>query len=216
MEVYEALPEPGVLKRVMQVQAALDLILCEEDWLRYHRYSPQWRADTAMANVDNGSGDHLFILFSPQGVIMKGFDHESSLSPHAGEEYEIWPGIYDRTPQALLALLEDEAIEKDEVSFCIWRGAGDNSWRKGQIVIPDGADDGSGFLLGTIRITPEKYADWAENYFDMELPLEMVKGIYRGSPITESAIRALNPERDVRAALRELQEIGLNVDLETI
>ncbi|WP_229750260.1 hypothetical protein [Paenibacillus nasutitermitis] len=162
-----------------------------------------------MAKIDNGSGDHLFILFAPDGAILKGFDHESSLSPHAGEDYVIWPGIYDQTPLVLLDLLDDEAIEKDEVTFCIWREAGDTSWRKGQIAVPDGADDGSGFLLGTIRLTPEQYVDWAEDYFDVELPLEIVRGIYEGYPIKESTIHALNPERDVQGTLRELQEIGM-------
>ncbi|MEI2395654.1 hypothetical protein [Paenibacillus phytohabitans] len=35
-----------------------------------------------MAKIDNGAGDHLIILFSPDGSIIKGFDHESELSPY--------------------------------------------------------------------------------------------------------------------------------------
>ncbi|WP_156123804.1 hypothetical protein [Paenibacillus sp. FSL R7-0273] len=47
-----------------------------------------------MAKIDNGAGDHLIILFSGEGCIIKGFDHESGLSPYAQDEYKVWQGIY--------------------------------------------------------------------------------------------------------------------------
>ncbi|WP_123042562.1 hypothetical protein [Cohnella candidum] len=39
---------------------------------------------------------------------MKGFDHESPLSPYAQDEHRVWPGIYDNVPSELLSLLEHE------------------------------------------------------------------------------------------------------------
>lgn len=64
---------------------------------------------------------------------MKGFDHESELSPYARPEYDVHPGIYDQTPTLLLALLEDEALEKEDVTFCIWRETTDTKWRMGDV-----------------------------------------------------------------------------------
>ncbi|GIP31687.1 hypothetical protein [Paenibacillus sp. J2TS4] len=207
MTELNSLAAPDVLKKRLLALAALDLILCPEQWLRYHSFDPQWAHNVSLAIIDNGSGDHLFILFTPEGTIMKGFDHESTLSPHANDEYKVWPGIYDDVPAPLLSWLDDEAIEQEEVTFCIWRETGDSVWRKGEVEVPDGEDDGTEFLLGTIFVTPENYVEWAEDYFDMPVPVETVEQIYSGTPITEAMIRSLNPERDVEEALRELETL---------
>ncbi|MCP3772343.1 hypothetical protein NLX71_03310 [Paenibacillus sp. MZ04-78.2] len=206
-----ALPEPDDLKRRLLTLAALDIILCPEDWLRYHTFVPKWTPNVSLATIDNGAGDRLFVLFAPQGVILKGFDHESQLSPHAQDEYAVWPGIYDGAPEALLAFLEDEALEKEDVTFCIWRETGDSQWRTGKVRIPKGADDGSDFLLGTICETPEDYADWAEGYFDMPIPVEPVKALYAAPAISVEAIRFLNPERTVEEVVPELEALGITV-----
>jgi hypothetical protein len=198
------LAEPDVLKQRLMILAALDLILCEEEWLRYHRYDLQWAPNVSLATIDNGAGDDLFILFAPEGVIIKGFDHESGLSPHAQEDYEVFPGIYDETPKSLLALLEDEAFEKEDVTFCIWRKSSDTNWRMGDVNIPEGEDDGSDFLLGTIFESAELYVDWAKYYYDMPISIEVVKQIYDGSSITKAIVQTLNPGRNVQDAMREL------------
>ena len=198
------LAEPDVLKQRLMILAALDLILCEEDWLRYHRFDSHWSPNVSLATIDNGAGDDLFILFAPEGVIMKGFDHESGLSPHAQKDQEVFPGIYDQVPKSLLALLDDEAFEKEYVTFCIWRESGDANWRMGDVKIPEGEEDGSVFLLGTIFDTAEIYVDWAQYYYDMLISIEVVQQIYNGSEITEEIIRSLNPERNVQEALQEL------------
>lgn len=74
-----------------------------------------------MAKVDNGTGDHIYFLFSKNGTIIKGFDHESELSSYANEEEKIADGIYDSVTPELMKLLEDGSVERDDVTFCIWR-----------------------------------------------------------------------------------------------
>lgn len=211
MAKLDNLPAPNSLKRCMLILASLDVILCSEDWLRYHSFIPKWSPNVSLAKIDNGAGDHLFALFAPEGVILKGFDHESALSPHARDEYETWPGIYDQAPANLLSLLEDEAIEKDDATFCIWREAHDTHWKKGDVIIPEGEDDGSGFLLGAIFETPEAYVDWAQAYFEMSVPLDIVKQIYAGTAITEKMILSINPEREINDALQELETLGMTI-----
>ncbi|GAA3405843.1 hypothetical protein ACFFNY_30125 [Paenibacillus hodogayensis] len=199
--------EPYMLKNSLRASAILDLILCPESWLRYYSLEPRRPDGSTLATVDNGAGDVMFILFARQGVLVKGFDHESLLSPHAGDAYRVWPGIYDEVPAALFGLLDDEALERDEVTFCLWREQGASVWSKGEVRLPDGADDGSGFLLGTVRQTPDAYAKWAESYYEMPVSLEAVRQVYAGAPVTEALIHALHPARHAEEALRELETI---------
>ncbi len=161
-----------------------------------------------MAKIRNGVGDHLIMLFSSDGCIIKGFDHESQLSPYAQDEHKVWPGIYDNVPNELLSLLEHEGIEKEDVTFCIWRKNSDPTWQKGKVKLPNGADDGSSFLLGTIYQTPEDFVQFAEDYFELELPIEVVEQIYEGIPVTVEMIQRLNPECAAEEVYRELESLG--------
>ncbi|UQZ32781.1 hypothetical protein C2I18_03935 [Paenibacillus sp. PK3_47] len=203
--VFERLPNPIKLKKLMKIQASLNIILCQEEWLRYHSVVQDWDADVCMAKIDNGAGDHLIILFSHEGSIIKGFDHESELSPYAQDEHKVFQGIYDDVPKELLSLLEDEAIEKDDVTFCIWRKNSDTNWHKGKVELPKGASDGSDFLVGCIFQTAEDFVEFATDYFELSLSLEVVAKIYDDFPITGEMIKILNPNCDVKEVLQELE-----------
>lgn len=197
-----------MLMKLMKIHAALNIVLCPDEWLRYHSFVPEWNENVSMAKIDNGAGDHLFILFSPQGTIIKGFDHESELSPYAHDEHELWPGIYEGVPDELFSLLEDEAIESEDVTFCFWREGSDSTWQKGKVVIPEGVDDGSSILVGSIYHTPENFVEFAENYFELTLSLDIVAKIYDGVTITAEMIRMLNHESNAARVLLELESLG--------
>jgi hypothetical protein len=130
-----------------------------------------------MAKYDNGSGDHVFAFFTDEGhVIVKGFDHESSVSPHAREVYETWPGIYDGVPPNLLQLIEDESVEYDDVTFCCWSADG-RTWESGSAVIPDDIDDGSGWLLPMTQMNAEEFIEWGRSYYGEEFGRIGVNGV---------------------------------------
>lgn len=203
MKQLKQLAEPEALKKKLITFAILDLIFCDEDWLRFYRFDSKWAPDVSMATIDNGAGDELFIVFSPEGVIMKGFDHESWLSPYAREEHTVFPGIYDEVPLSLFKLLDDEAFEKEAVTFCIWRESRDIAWRKGDVKIPEGEEDGAEFLLGMIFKTPEEYVEWAGYYYDRPISIEVITQIYEDLKIDEATIRSLNPNRDAQAVMQE-------------
>lgn len=207
VKVLERLPDSIILKKLMKIQASLNIILCQDEWLRYHSFIQDWTEGVCMAKIDNGAGDHLILLFSHEGCIIKGFDHESELSPHAQDEYKVWQGIYDDVPKELLSLLEDDAIEKDDVTFCIWRKNSDSSWHKGKVEIPEGESDGSDFLLSCIFYTPEDFVEFATDYFELAPSLDVVKEIYDDFPITEEMIHLLNPNCDVKEVLQELNDL---------
>ncbi|NTU18755.1 hypothetical protein HPY28_00280 [Brevibacillus sp. HB1.2] len=203
--------QPEVLKQRMLVLSALDILMCQEEWLRRYQFDPQWDENTAFASINNGAGDDLYILFTPEGVIVKGFDHESEMSPHAREEYEVWPGIYEQVPPALLHRLDDEALTKEDVTFCLWRESTDHVWKTGDVHNPQGLDDGSDFLLGMIYDIPEDYVEWAEAYYEVKVSLDVVGYTFSNTAITEEMITELNPEVDLELAMKELQAIGFTV-----
>jgi hypothetical protein len=156
---------PSELRRAMQCAARCDAIITSEAWLRTFLYEDHWRDGVSMAKYDNGGGDHVFAFCTDDGrVIIKGFDHESGVSPHAGEVYEIWPGIYDGVPPDLFQLLKDESVEFEDVTFCCWSNDG-VTWESGSAIIPDDIDDGSGWLLPMTQMSAEEFAEWGHSYY---------------------------------------------------
>jgi hypothetical protein len=47
--------------------------------------------------------------------------------------------------------------------------------------------------------------EFAEGYFELTLPLEIVAQVYEGEAITKEMIKALNPDSDVEKVLQELE-----------
>ncbi|WP_429841570.1 hypothetical protein [Brevibacillus sp. FIR094] len=203
--------QPEVLKQRMLVLSALDILMSQEEWLRRYQFDPEWDENTTFASINNGAGDDLYILFTPEGVIVKGFDHESEMSPHAREEYEVWPGIYEQVPPALLHLLDDEALTKEDVTFCLWRESTDHVWKTGDVHNPQGLDDGSDFLLGMIYDIPEDYVESAEAYYEVKVSPDVVGFAFSNAAITKEMITELNPDVDLEIAIKELQAIGFTV-----
>jgi hypothetical protein len=76
------------LKKLCQSLATLDAIMSPEWEYRYYSFNSKWAEGEMMASMRNGSGDEYFILFNSEGAIMKGFAHESSMSPWAGRFFQ--------------------------------------------------------------------------------------------------------------------------------
>lgn len=49
--------------------------------------------------------------------------------------------------------------------------------------------------------------EFAEGYFELTLPLEVVAQVYEGAVITKEMIKALNPDGDVETILQELAKL---------
>ncbi|MEK4663101.1 hypothetical protein MHH93_14445 [Priestia sp. FSL H7-0729] len=210
------------LRKRMRILAALDIIFSEEEWLRVHQFENEFQPGVAWGSINNGAGDHLHVLFTNSGTLIKGFDHESPLSPHAREDGEIYPGMYDEVPATLMAVLRDqeEILDLEDVTFCLWQEGNDLSWKVGNWIQMAMAEEekadargGAEFLLGYMNKNAEDYVDWAKGYYDMhDVPLEAVAEVYEGKTVTASLIKRLCPERDVAAALDELQHRGYAVN----
>jgi hypothetical protein len=97
------LPDLERLEKLSQSIAMLDAILSPEWDYRYFSFNSKWDESKLerMASMRNGSGDEYFLIFSPQGAIMKGFDHESAMSPWSRVPKEVWPECSRTYPQHL-------------------------------------------------------------------------------------------------------------------
>jgi hypothetical protein len=78
------LPDIPSLTRLSQSIAVLDTILCPDWDGRYYSFNSKWGDGEQTASMRNGSGDEYFIWFSKHGAAIKGFAHESPISPWRG------------------------------------------------------------------------------------------------------------------------------------
>jgi hypothetical protein len=208
--ILSTLPDVNALQRRAQSLAVLDAILSPDWQYRYYSFNSKWDTNEMMASRKNGSGDELYILFTTVGAIIKGFDHESFMSPWARDDQSLWPRLFDEVPAVFEQFLKEPAFDMPDTTFCIWRQHADVSWNIGKIEYPDDDEesDGSEEQLSLFSGDPKLYTQFAQDYFEKDLPLEMVTGIYNHEPITEDVVKKLNPETSLEALKSELLEIG--------
>lgn len=202
---------------LLKKQAILDIIITPEpeSWLRLVSYYYDTRKRCHVFKITNGSGDHLYALFTEQGAIIKGFDHESCLSPYQNGNTHIMAEIYNNIPWTLFQLLDDDT-EKNDVTFCLWQLPGESIWHKNQIVLPsvcpqdEEEDGGESFLMKYIFATAEEWYEWASIYYELEEEAwDAAALLYENNEITRSMVNDLNPERDYDTIIDECEVSGL-------
>ena len=224
MVKHKNLSNINELRKQLITLCILDIIMLpkKESYNRYRHYVENSYIKHSeeildVFKLDNGSGDDLYVIFAKEGCIIKGFAHESSISPY-GNNNKVWKGIYDETPENLLSLLNDPFFCKNDVTFCVWRQSNDSDWLKGNITVPNNYNDsnfGDGFRYlcdDFLANSPSDYCNWAIEYhelFELNSPSlksmeQTVKQIYDGAEINEVMIKALNPKRNVTEALKEI------------
>jgi len=169
----------------------------------------------------NGSGDDYFILFTPKGAVIKGFDHESPFAGLIAVTGQIWPGVVDQVPADFALALADPGLTPDWITFCIWRHTHDPAWQIGAVSFPTDLDpyygdapDGSAQLLAILDGDPRIYQSWAEEYYADDrgtsrvIPLPLIEQIYRHRPISAEIIAGLNPMTTLTQLRAEITEIG--------
>jgi hypothetical protein len=203
------IPNVESLKKLCQSLATLDAIVSPEWEYRYYSFNSNWAEGEMMASMRNGSGDEYFILFNSHGAIMKGFAHESSMSPWAADSEQLWPGVLDEVPGEFQEFLTEPAFSMAETTFCIWRRSVDSSWQVGQIEYPKEDDpDGSEDLLFILDGEPSTYREFAEQYYERSIDLSAVAYIYQQRPLTSEILEMLNTEVVLANLKSDLEEIG--------
>jgi hypothetical protein len=203
------LPSISDLMRQSQALAMLDAILSPEWEYRYYSYNSRWAPGATMASMRNGSGDEYFILFDGVGAAIKGFDHEADMSPWQADPPTVWPGVLDSVPVEFAAFLEEPAFAISDVTFCIWRQHGDAAWQCGVRDYPAGDDpDGSAWMLAIFDGDAATYQAFAQQYYEVDVPLAAIEHIYDLKPLSNEIVNALNADVTLEALEPDTLEIG--------
>ncbi|MFF8874776.1 hypothetical protein [Streptomyces massasporeus] len=213
-DVARRLPEIPVLREHCRSMAVLEAVLSPEWESRRHSFDDDWSETESMASMRNGSGDEYSIVFSAAGVYVRGFDHESPMSPYA--EDGPWPGVIDEVPEVFRPYVEEPAFLDEDampiITACMWRETADDRWKAGTIDFPDAATedpDGAGYLFQLlVDRSPEAFQRWAEDYYEVPVDLEAVRHVFSSRPLTEEVVRALNSAIVLADLSEDISEIG--------
>lgn len=221
------------MKTLLKKQAILDIIITPEDdaWFRLVSYQYNTEKQCDVFKITGDDGDHLYILFSECGVLIKGCDHASCrylYLPEEGTEpldpqtlqnrLDFIESIYQEIPEQLRNLMNED-MHRDAVTFCMWQEHTDTTWHRSQITLPepcltevaDPADDGGEkHLLSYIFPSADAWYEWASIYYELqEEAWDAAVRIYDSEELTRTMVEDMNPERDYDSILNECEVKGL-------
>ncbi|WP_328615574.1 hypothetical protein OHS18_01255 [Amycolatopsis sp. NBC_00355] len=216
MTVYDLarrLPAVPDLRALCRALAALDVVLSPDSQDRYHLYDTAWAPGAELASKRDGAGNEYSVVFTAAGAYVRGFDHESPMSPYATDDDEPWPGVLDAVPGVFREWVAEPAFSDEfgtpYVTVCLWREHGDTAWRHGDITFPDRGDDGAGWLFALLTDgTAEAFREWARDYYERPIDLDAVRHFYAGRPLTADVVTALNPATTLAAVAEHVAATG--------
>jgi hypothetical protein len=213
-DIARQLPETAVLRAHCRSLAMLEAVL-SADWAsRSHSFDAHWSETESTASMRNGSGDEYSIVFPAAGAYIRGFAHESPMSPYV--EDGPWPGVLAEVPEVFRPYVEEPAFSDEDgmpvVTACLWREAADDGWKTGTIEFPEettGDPDGAGYLFRLlVNRSAEAIQRWAEDYYETPVDVEAVHHVFSSRPLTEGVVKALNPEATLAGLTGDIAEIG--------
>lgn len=212
-DVARRLPGIDELREHCRALATVEAVLSPEWEYRSYSFNSSWAPGEQMASMRDGSGNEWSAVFSTDGVYVRGFDHESPMSPYANDIP--WPGVLDSVPAVFQPVVTEPAFCDEDgmpvVTCCLWREGADTQWRHGAVEFPerstdpDGADDL--FALLTDR-SPDAYVCFAEDYYEFDVDPAAVKAIFQLQPLTAELVAALNPDVTLADLAQDLAAIG--------
>ncbi|KAK1184454.1 hypothetical protein B7755_044000 [Streptomyces sp. NBS 14/10] len=213
-DIARQLPEIAVLRDHCRSMAMLEAVLSPEWADRYYSFDAHWSESESMASMRNGSGDEYSIVFSAAGAYIRGFAHESPMSPYA--EDGPWPGVLDDVPEVFRACVEEPAFSDEDgmpvITACIWREPGDDGWKTGTIDFPEeatGDPDGAEYLFPLlVDRSAEAFQRWAEDYYEVPVNLQAVRHVLSSRPLNKGMVSTLNAEITLTNLAEDITRIG--------
>ena len=134
--------------------------------------------------IDNGSGDSLDVIFTDKIILIKGFDHESSLSQFAADEWnqDIIDGFYKGLDEKYLSLYSED--QKDETTFFIWYDGQEhqNTYQE---------QDGGEWLLSYFFDSFEKFHEFVTDYYSITVDEDLLRKLYNQGQLSEVELEQL-------------------------
>ena len=125
-------------------------------------------------------------MFAPEGCVINGVDSELY------DWEKKLPNIEDLTegmPSTLQKLMNSREVKKMKSTFCVWTEDG-ATWKCN----PINGKDASEYLLSMIDGNPQTYVEYGK-WHSADLPLDVVRQLCEGVPLTKEMVLALNPKR---------------------
>jgi hypothetical protein len=215
-DVAARLPDIESLRRRCLAVATLDAILSPTWDGRYYSYTADWGGNASAAEIRDGCGNDCFIVFTTDGVFIKGYDHESPMAPKNRDPKSLWPGLIEGLPAVFTELLIEPAFTSPDgvlaMTFCLWREYRDTHWHTGPVDFTrlDRYDtDGAYEMLGVLcDPTPQAYGSFAFEYFEVDLDPAALEHVYALGPITDQLVRSINPGAALDDLARDLASSG--------
>jgi hypothetical protein len=210
------LPDLATVRRWAVALAAADVLVAELPRLRCFTFDPAWAAGEEVARMHDSDGNEWSIAFSAAGAWLRGFDHESSLTPWDRDPVGPWPGLLEPVPGPLRPLAEEQAWCLDgvpQVTVSLWREAADDRWHAAR---PEGVPpedlaagvDGSGWLFDQLDGDPAAYAAFAEATHGRPVDRALLDRVFAHQPLSAADLRAAVPGRDPDEVASELRAVG--------
>ena len=137
--------------------------------------------------IDNGSGDSLDVIFTDKMIFIKGFDHESSLSQFAADEWkqDIIDGFYKGLDEKYQNLYSEE--QKDETTFFIWYDG-----HAHQQTYQD--QDGGEWLLSYFFDSFDRFHEFVTDYYEITVDKDLLRKLYMEGQLSDLELKQLIQE----------------------
>ena len=123
--------------------------------------------------IDNGSGDSLDVILTDKMILIKGFDHESSLSQFAGLD------------EKYVSLYSEE--QKDETTFFIWYDG-----HAHQQTYQD--KEGGEWLLSYLFDSFERFHEFVTDYYEITVDKDLLRKLYMDGQLSDIEVKQLIQE----------------------
>jgi hypothetical protein len=209
-----AIPKPARLRELMRALALLDAIL-EPEWeSRGYSFDAAWGSEQ-LGSWRDGSGDWFLVWFAgPDSAVIKGFGHESEMTPFKRRDETPWPGLFDGLPDDLSYARDMREFPPEEVTYCIWHPEG-GEWTIGPVRFPEGIEDpdASELHLRLLDNNPDSYVKLIKEEWEGPLDIETaaVRAIYGGEKLNWDIVSRINRKADPQLVVREALQMGYPV-----
>lgn len=207
-----AIPAPARLRELLRALAVLDMILMPEWESRAFSFDAKW-GEHQLASFRDGSGDWFLVWFPSADVaVIKGFGHESPMTPFKRPNNEPWPGLFEGISEGFAPVKDMQEFPPEEVTYCLWHPTG-GPWTMGSVQFPAGEaePDGSGVHFELLNDKPESYVQSAKDVYEKKVSLAAVRRVYAGKPLSWDIVSKLDKEADPARVVKEATEMGYPV-----
>ncbi len=186
-----------IIKRKSQSIAILELIIMTEWEFRYFSYNSNWDTKEEMASMRDGCGNHYFILFNEQGMIIKGYDKRVQKNKITIKR------ILRDIPSEFQSVLNEPAFIIEKTNFCIWAKYDENKFNGSTDYLKTKSS-----LINMVLGTWDGYRTWATDYYEREIDSTVVKDIFQYLPLNSKIISKINNSISIEDIETEISEIG--------